>query len=351
MTLVEIMVALGATSVLVALVLPVMGNARETARRTACIANLSGLGKAVAAHQTALDGLPGWRNAVNPFTAVRCRSNKTRSESCVSWTVPVMPFLGEKELFRWYDSFTGFQGVDDVTRKTVAKFVCPSVTRKKGDDAPLSYAANGGTGAEAIKSNGQQYRGDGVLTDTAGNQQSAPWFSGGGTRRAYAPMRNSLANISEADGLSCTLLFAERCGELAPTGVAWSSFPPAAVPNAGQDAAKEAHVILHPKGIYPGMGPPGGGNSQRATDNTWMKIGKDSGLRYPSSVHGEEFGAVFCDGSSRFVTTNLDSWVFCQMLSSDPRDLSQRVARMQQQPVGNDVYVDYIFDEADLARR
>jgi|688.fasta_scaffold203326_2 type II secretory pathway pseudopilin PulG len=351
MTLVEIMVAVGATSMLVALLVPALGNARDVARRTACLANLSGLGKAIAAHESAQGVLPGWRNTIEPFTTVRCRSNATRSQACVSWTVTLMPYLGEKELFGWYESFTGLQGVEDATRKTVSRFVCPAVPRRESDQARLSYAANGGTGAEAIKSNGQQYRGDGVLTDTAGNLQSAAWFSGGGKQRAYAPLKNSLSQIADGDGLTATLLFAERCGEAAPSDVVWSACPPAAVPNAGKDAAQEVHAILHPKGIYPGMGPPGGGNSQRATDNTWMKVGKDSGLRYPSSVHGADFGAVFCDGSTRIVTTVLDAWVYSQLLSSDPRDLSQRVAMLQRRPVGGRNYADYVFDEADLAKR
>jgi hypothetical protein len=47
----------------------------------------------------------------------------------------------------------------------------------------------------------------------------------------------------------------------------------------------------------------------------------------------------------------LDAWVYSQLLSSDPRDLSQRVAMLQRRPVGGRNYADYVFDEADLAKR
>lgn len=321
-TLVELMMTITIIGLIAGLLLPAIGLARESARRTACANNLSQLALGAVSHDSSLSRLPGWRNSVSGYS--------TTTGNAVSWTVPLLPFIGEKELSSWYQDYTGV-GQDDVTVKRVGLFVCPSAD--SAARAAISYAGNGGTGAEVLDST-SQYSGDGALLDTVGN---------GAT---YTASQSNLDEIRDGDGVAKTLLFIERCGAAAPATL-WTVTPLATA--AGTHQFATTHAVLLPPAL--GGNPPTDKriiNPSAATipfagDTLWA-------YRYPSSPHKGGVTAAFCDGHVKFLSDRVDPWVYCSAMTSISGSRSTRATGWERYQLLNDSWVTYILDEADLAK-
>jgi prepilin-type N-terminal cleavage/methylation domain-containing protein/prepilin-type processing-associated H-X9-DG protein len=101
-TIVELLVVIGIIGVLVALLLPAVQAARESARRTWCADNLKQLGLAVHVYHDTHRGFP---ISVGPYPeGVRPAPQRNGK----GWIVSVLPHLGQQGL---YDEFTiGFAG-------------------------------------------------------------------------------------------------------------------------------------------------------------------------------------------------------------------------------------------------
>lgn len=359
MTLVEVLVSIAGVSTLMSILLPVAANLREQARVVQCANHIAGVARGFAAHDTSRSQLPGWRNTLGSYTSslASLKRGKTdsdgdgiadsKAEACVSWTVATLPFIGENEIYDWYDTYTTSRVADDATKKRVAVFMCPTAAAAFTGPAPLNYFVNGGNGALSTDDQGRQFTGDGVCLDAAGNLRGQPWYISSGGAKEYRPGRATLAGVAEGDGTSNTLLLAERTGDVAPTDVSWADNPQPPA-NGTDKAVKTCHAVMHTRGIHPGYGQPGGGESLHATMNTWMKTRGDNGLRYPSSRHEGGFMTAFCDGHVKFVTNAIDEWVYTQLLTSNRHDLSYRVTMFEKlaQPDGSLLPV--IYSEADL---
>src|SRR5438874_1179879 len=128
-TLVELLVVIAIIGVLLALLLPAVQMARESARRMSCQNNLRQLGLALHNFHDAYGGFPPAR--VNA-TATSC-----------SWPPFILPYIEQTNLFeryrfdlRWDDASTNDNGVIQTTIKT---FMCPSCPYRKYDRAPIDY--------------------------------------------------------------------------------------------------------------------------------------------------------------------------------------------------------------------
>jgi len=326
-TLPELLVTVSAVGVTLSLLIPALSVARESARRVACLNNLAQMGKAVAAYDSSQGYLPGWRNALRGYSEA--------SGKAISWSVAILPFLGEREIYSWYETYASTGAArDDVRQKRLPRYVCPTVLSVAKTPAPLSYMANGGTGAESIRADGQQYRGDAALVDAVGANN-------------YYAGRNSLTLVADGDGSSSTLLITERAGFEAPLEISWADSPLAAPLNA--NAVATTHLVLHPPALASGATPPTGLRVINPTASTTISQQPDWQLRYPSSRHGEGVCAVFCDGRAQFVSEKIAPWVYGQILTSDARAASPRAAAWEMYPA-NGQWVRYVFDEKDLAQ-
>ena len=359
-TLVELLVVIAIIGILVGMLLPALGVARESARRSTCMNNLSQIGKAFITYDADKTRLPGWRNTVEKYTdvltgsaSIQASGSSALQKACVSWTVPILPFMDQGTIFDWYQSYTGTAGVDDVSTKRIASYVCPTVSSDQNTESPLSYGVNVGTAAETLV-NGGQPRGDGLFPDAAGNAATDKWFVSGSSS-TYSAARQSLAQVAAGDGASCTLMLAERCGISAPRDISWAATPRPAVPNA--NATVDTHGFLHPLTLQ------GGGNP----DAAWRTINPtqvsrptvdpvpaggsldDWPRRYPSSQHRGGVVAVFADGHGRFLSEKIAPWVYCQMLTSNSKSISDRAKDWQtyEKSVSSG-FVPYIFDDGDL---
>jgi prepilin-type N-terminal cleavage/methylation domain-containing protein/prepilin-type processing-associated H-X9-DG protein len=364
-TLVELLVVISIIAILVGMLLPAIGVARESARRSTCMNNLSQIGKALITYDADKTQMPGWRNTIEKYTdvltgsaAVAASNGTSKQISCVSWTVPILPFMDQSTIFDWYQTYSGAAGVDDVSKKRIPSYLCPTVAGDQNTESPLSYAGNGGTGAETLDE-GAQPRGDGVFTDAAGNLAPGggiagdKWYDDGG--QAYPGARQSLAQVSAGDGASSTLMLAERCGLKLPRTVSWAANPRAAVGNA--NAKPWAHIFLHP--LASGTATPVSADVRTINPTEQNRPSPDPlpaggdltdwPKRYPSSQHRGGVVTVFADGHARFLSERIAPWVYCQMLTSNSKSLSGRAENWQKYvPSTGGGSVTYIFDDGDL---
>jgi prepilin-type N-terminal cleavage/methylation domain-containing protein/prepilin-type processing-associated H-X9-DG protein len=124
MTLVELLVVVAIIGTLLALLLPAVQMARESARRAQCHSNLRQLGIAMALHANSHGAFPigciGYRSDFSVSPPVKARY--------IAWNVQLLPFLEQPELF---NSFNFSLPSYDAANKTAAamvvpEFLCPS---------------------------------------------------------------------------------------------------------------------------------------------------------------------------------------------------------------------------------
>lgn len=287
-TLVELLVVMTIIGMLMALLLPAVQNAREAARRTKCVNNLTQLGLATTRSDEQSGFIPGWRNR-SPRPA---DTSGTTFNQTVSWPVPLLPFMERNDVYRnWTTTGTAVQA------PYIAFFVCPSSPPDALTPPTLSYAGNAGAGLAAGTT---ANRFDGVMADTT-----------------ITGSRMSLDDVSTGDGLPNTVLLTERCGPgnvrgnnplfqtwwdrrniettikfnvNTSTYTAFANTPVPAIGIAGTPPSKIINNMVAP---FPGF------------------------LSQPSSNHPGGVVAVFCDGHHTFIKDSIGPAVYAQLLSSN----------------------------------
>ena len=338
-TLVELLMTISIISILVAIAVPGVQLARESARRMGCQSNLRQLAQATITHEQSLGALPGWRNAIESYP------------DKVSWAVKLLPFLGNREAADWFDNYS--PGGEDMSSKRLPLYVCPTAWYDvvRVSKSPLCYVANAGTGCEHSVDdpfdNGRQWLGDGVFADAVGADD-------------YQPARYSTTLISEGGGVSTTFMFSERCGSTVfGDDVSWTASQSAVEP-ATSNASKSTHLFLLPKSLADGDVPqpstvyrvvnPVQGHPVTGDEaaSTWR-------FRFPSSPHtGDGACFVFCDSHVQYVSAKLDSWVYAQLMSSQRGRLSPRASAWEQYDDDKDPATEpvrYIVGDGDIPTR
>jgi prepilin-type N-terminal cleavage/methylation domain-containing protein len=123
-SLVELLVVVAIIGTLIALVLPGIQAARESARRAKCHSNLRQLGIAMALHANAQGafavGCIGYRGNFSVSPPVKARY--------ISWNVQLLPFLEEQELANSFDfSLPSYDAANIPAAGTsISLFLCPS---------------------------------------------------------------------------------------------------------------------------------------------------------------------------------------------------------------------------------
>ena len=151
-TLVELLVVIAIIGILIALLLPAIQAARETARRSQCTNNLKQVGIAMQAHHDAKGSFPYGHKV--PYNG----NNIDLGES--TWVVAIMQYMELNALHNLINPTLGFGSAAPapsttnnapVTRNAIPQLVCPS--NRKVDNvlwynayARGSYVANNGIG-------------------------------------------------------------------------------------------------------------------------------------------------------------------------------------------------------------
>jgi prepilin-type N-terminal cleavage/methylation domain-containing protein len=162
-TLVELLVVIAIIGVLVALLLPAVQAARESARRMQCQNNLKQMGIAVHNHHDVFKTIPN-----------------SRYDDRYTWVVDLMPFIEQKTLFdQWNLSLRYYQQTDQARLTTIAMMFCPSRrSHKLGTNGSISLPPND------VQDNTSNPPVPGALADYAacvGSTGRDYWWDGMGT--------------------------------------------------------------------------------------------------------------------------------------------------------------------------
>ncbi|WP_425397522.1 DUF1559 domain-containing protein [Aeoliella sp.] len=199
-TLVELLVVIAIIGILVALLLPAVQAARESARRTQCTNQTKQIGLALQMHHDQKGVLPSGRNETRQFGQ--------------SWAFQLLPMLEQQTMF---DSLVKGERMDSdlnatAMRTPVDVFVCPSRRRPEADrdfdndDAPTQAPASGALGDYASNAGHRQLVGMAVTSN-----DSRP-----ATERIIAEISGPIYTYSKIkfrrviDGLVNTLAIGER---------------------------------------------------------------------------------------------------------------------------------------------
>src|SRR5437762_10712146 len=92
-TLVELLVVITIIGMLVALLLPAVNAARESARQTTCMNNQRNYGQAIQQYVTSKDYFPAYRSFMSPTLT-------SPGDFVMSWQVTLMPYYGKQDVYQ-----------------------------------------------------------------------------------------------------------------------------------------------------------------------------------------------------------------------------------------------------------
>jgi len=314
-TLIELLVVIAIIGVLVALLLPAVQQARESARRTQCRNNMKQLAIALHNYHDTHRTFPS--ATVTALTApAACGSSTWKRNSGLSWRVMILPYIDQAPLYSLFDFNGGMyscQGAYAIGNNTgtvnttvIQAYLCPSdptpqvCTFPGPQGAPVSAGTNY---AEAVRA-----RGDASHYVPSGNP--APTMDMGVLCVAGANLKECL------DGASNTVLvgevfrgknFASTSGGFTVNGERcrrWLESCAYCQINAGVSVNNAQISPANPKGYVLQRRI----NDPQPDQIDWVDWSAGGGLgpRNMSSTHDGGGFALFGDGSVKFVSQNIN---------------------------------------------
>ncbi|TWU28052.1 DUF1559 domain-containing protein [Bythopirellula polymerisocia] len=140
-TLVELLVVIAIIGVLVALLLPAVQAAREAARRTSCLNNISQLALATHNYEFGVEHLPA--GVINPTGPIRSEPDGQH----VSWIVQILPYMEMRTAYELFDMKAGaYAPVNAPIRAvSVSLLMCPSFPgNEKNEDETVAFGTYAG---------------------------------------------------------------------------------------------------------------------------------------------------------------------------------------------------------------
>ncbi len=287
-TLVELLVVIAIIGILIALLLPAVQSARAAARRTQCRNNLKQIGLAILNYASAKKTLPPGGITNGP-----CCGTK----SYLSWPISILPQIEQQSLFQQYrqDVFNEDALNSPVHTAFVAAYACPDDPAIEYTDLPAS-----GYGRDlGLKFRHSSYRGcagytDGtVFWDGPATVSEARFLSTWRGALHVVGLAPNLFNLSPVkvgqitDGTSKTLLVGEAVNITRhDRGAFWAY---------SYTAYNKNMIFNDPRTIL------GDFERCKATGGDLEPCKRGWGSLHPGGLH-----FLFCDGSNRFVSLNID---------------------------------------------
>jgi prepilin-type N-terminal cleavage/methylation domain-containing protein len=285
-TLVELLVVITIIGILMALLLPAVQAARESARRAQCMNNLKQIGLAFHSHHNVYGCFPGGGECCTGAggrTLVNGSTPATYATQVWSWCYQILPYIEQTVLWSYVTPGTNYNGDGNIIATPVATYYCPSRARTKvvTSIAVSDYAGNGGSYGWTYQS-GSSVSLDGPLTPMSGP---------------------AISMAAITDGSSNTLLVAEK----------WlykdwydcrTSGEETCIDNEGWCNGWDNDTICY-----------SGGAAQSSSAYSPITPLSDSQPVDPSpyecgfvfgSAHPAGMAAVLCDGSTRFFSYAID---------------------------------------------
>jgi prepilin-type N-terminal cleavage/methylation domain-containing protein len=317
MTLVELLVVIAIIGVLAAILTPALVAARAKARQIQCINNQGEIGKAILHYEMFKKRFPGYANRTGGTTSA---GNSLRDLNVfASWPVTILKQLDRTDLWdEWREGNTG------VTETTVELFVCPS------DDAPepgaLSYVANCGQrdDQKATAPIPPDWPANGIF------HNRVPGGGKGGRLTQFVTVNVSMTDIK--DGTSTTLLLSENVqarkwgdADESWAGMIWRPW------DTKDDNYSDYRINVD-------------------VDIASSLPASAEELRYqyarPSSYHAGGAVATFCDGSTRFLSEQIEYPTYQLIMTPDGKNA--KVAGDPTIPPNSPTWRTATLDENDL---
>ena len=285
-TLIELLVVIAIIAVLIALLLPAVQQAREAARRTQCRNNLHQLGLAVHNYLDAHRCFPqAIVSASIDFSGcyATCAAggyDSTGAGQRTSWLTMILPYMDEQALYnavnmsrRMIDNSEGLANTT-VMRATLSQYLCPSATNPSapsGNKAYFNYAGVDGSWYCGHTGYGTSHYG---VFSNIWSPDPGPLPTS--TERGRGVLRLALVR----DGTSQTLM----AGECLYSNYGWAGGDERTHRTVGFGGVKDyGDVAIGCSGAW-----------------SWGYT------RFCSNHEGGAF-MVFCDGSVRFISENIQS--------------------------------------------
>ncbi len=337
-TLIELLVVISIIAMLMALILPAIQSAREAARRTQCLNHMRqlSLGLHGAAARSANGQLPAygvWGDDV-ATSAI-----STQPAALWSWVVEILPFIDRRDLYdRWDFNLRHSNGVNDNLIRTfnMRVLTCPDDESANERSGALSYVVNAGyAGIDSVvelnrttgwgNQNGNYHEFNNVRIDWNSNGNVDDLEDNDLTRRSgvmwrevihrvkgnFKAERNQSLSLNEIyDGQSQTLLMTENlhAGGLESPAQMW-----------GDPDARSCTFVLPIQriggaGVSYYADPPLDPNFPECLINA-ARVGNEGRSPWPSSNHPGGVCAAFCDGSTKFVSEDIDLLVYKRIIT------------------------------------
>jgi prepilin-type N-terminal cleavage/methylation domain-containing protein/prepilin-type processing-associated H-X9-DG protein len=341
-TLVELLVVIAIIGTLVALLLPAVQAARESARNNSCKNNLKQLSLALFNMDATQGKLPGYANALvdpnNPSTGRRA-----------SWTVMAFPYMEQQAL--WDEWSANFARVP--TAPGIAGLVCPSDAPSSPAQPWLHYVVNAGwafsdphrsvpPAAIGSAELNREYAANGVFFDDARNVSILAAPTAVDHRESQPAIKSTISYVQANDGTSKTLMLSENVHtwywayDSDITTDEYEYGPTPGVDNAPNEDAKHIFGFVWSNSgskmervngdnnfdtILPTLPP-----KNMAYFSSWGPIGApDGGISwcswesygFPSSRHPNGVNAAFCDGHIVFLNQNIAPGLYAMLMTSN----------------------------------
>jgi prepilin-type N-terminal cleavage/methylation domain-containing protein/prepilin-type processing-associated H-X9-DG protein len=289
-TLVELLVVIAIIAMLAGLLIPAVQSARAAGRRAQCINNQREIASAAIQYETAKQKMPGsWAQIGSaPYT--------------VTWVVMLLPYIGRNDLYALFQS-TGQVN----STPLVSTLICPGTGISTSTSAShLNYVANcGRPDSGATQTDPLDYQENGVFF----NQIAS--YNG----KAYPVITTSLSYVNKWDGGTNTIMFSENLDTpdwyptastmIAIEAPAHTEFNGGLLWLGANDAGYKANGLTPT--ITPGL------NQSAGTGGTTVAYAR------PSSPHSGGFIMAMCDGSTKFISQDIQYRVYALLMS--PRSL------------------------------
>jgi len=347
-TLLELLVVISIISVLMSLILPAVMSARQTARRVQCLNHSRNLGIGLInfSSQSSKSQFPAygtWGDYMSDSTNQWV--NNANPAQLKNWVVDILPHIDRVDLAdRWqkdrkHDSTVAINGQSNlsiISNFNMAVLTCPDDPTAAGVSGALTYVVNGGYASISLSLTTAS--GWGAARQQADNKLLFDWDKNGRSavsskpdlsdiqinhrsglfwpetlNRQGAPKPDRAPNRSHLyttihDGTGNTLMLTENInaagsqhwGDPDPRFVAFV-FP---VNYAGTGYSAQTYYLSAPLDARHSYGVING-----------ARTGPEGARPFPNSNHPGGVNMVFCDGSARFLSQDIDLNVYAQLLS------------------------------------